>query len=114
MKKLLNRLLAVAVCMLLIYSTGHRPTEEDFNRWLENKYDISCASATCTKKDGETGELRTLIVTGSRTKDGYIFFNTVAKVFEGKEGKQTTIKAIGFLGHYYTIVEEIDRPMPRG
>ncbi|WP_421378739.1 hypothetical protein ACOJQI_13640 [Bacillus salacetis] len=114
MKKLLNRLLAVVVCLLLIYSTAHRPNEEDFNRWLENKYDISCASISCTKEDEETGKVRTLIVTGSRTKEGYLFFNTVARVFEGKEGKQTTIKAIGFFGHYYTIVEEIDRPEPRG
>jgi hypothetical protein len=114
MKKLLNRLLAVLVCLLLIYSTAHRPDEEDFNRWLENNYDISCSSVSCTKKDDETGEIRTFIVTGSRTKEGYLFFNTVAKVFEGKDGKQTIIKAIGFMGDFYPIVEEINRTSQRG
>ncbi|WP_409250960.1 hypothetical protein V1502_12410 [Bacillus sp. SCS-153A] len=110
----LNRLLAVVVCLLLLYSTTHRPDEEDFNRWLEDKYDISCASVSCTTQDVESGQSKKLILTGSRTKEGYLFFNTVAKTFEGKEGRQTTIKAIGFLGNYYTIVEEIDRPFPRG
>ena len=114
MKKLLNQLLAVVVCLFLIYSTIHRPDEEDFNRWLKGKYDISCGSISCTMKVDDSGKSRTLILTGSRTKEGYLFFNTVTKTFEGKEGNRTTIKAFGFLGNYYTIVEEIDRPLPRG
>jgi hypothetical protein len=114
MKKLLNRLLAVAIFLLMVYSATHRPNEEDFNKWMQNKYEISCASVSCTMKEDDTGESRTLIVIGSRTKEGYLLFNTVSKTFEGKEGKHTTIKAIGFLGHYYTIVEEMDPPLEQG
>ncbi|MGF2616624.1 hypothetical protein FZC84_02375 [Rossellomorea vietnamensis] len=114
MKKLLNRLLATLICVSLIYSAAHRPTEQDFNRWLKNEYGLSCGAASCTMKDGESDEFRTLIITGSRTKDGYLLFNTVSRTFEGKEGKRTIIKAIGFLGGYYPLVEEIDHSMPSG
>ncbi|TYR74070.1 hypothetical protein FZC79_16600 [Rossellomorea vietnamensis] len=114
MKKLLNRLLAMLLCATLIYSAAHRPTEQDFNRWLKNEYGLSCGPASCTMKDQESDKYRTLIITGSRTKDGYLLFNTISRTFEGKEGKQTVIKAIGFLGSYYTLVEESDHILPSG
>ncbi|MGM0845287.1 MAG: hypothetical protein ACQEUT_09945 [Bacillota bacterium] len=114
MKKLCKRLLAILICVSLIYSVVDRPTEQDFNRWLDNEYGISCGPAYCKKKDSNSEELRTLVITGSTTKEEYLLFNTVSKTFEGKEGKQTIIKAIGFWGEYFTIVEEIDRSISSG
>ncbi|RIW35046.1 hypothetical protein D3H55_08335 [Bacillus salacetis] len=98
----------------MVYSMTHRPGEEDFNRWLQTKYHIKCSTVSCTMKEAETGKLRTLLVIGSRTKEGYLIFNTVSKTFEGKDGNHTTIKALGFLGHYYTIVEELEPQSERG
>jgi hypothetical protein len=108
MKKLLIRVSAILICILLFYSITHRPDEKEFESWLSKEFQITCGQASCTKINQKTGEIQTLIETGSRTKEGYLLFNTVAKTFEGKEGRQTTIKAIGFLGKYYPLVEDVD------
>jgi hypothetical protein len=110
MKKLINRICAVLMCILLFYSITHRPDEKDFESWLSDEYQITCSQVSCTRVNQKTGEMRTLIETGSRRKEGYLLFNTVAKTFEGREGRQTTIKAIGFLGKYYPLLEDVETP----
>ncbi|WP_456274458.1 hypothetical protein [Bacillus sp. AK031] len=114
MKKIVNPVSAIIICIFLVYSMTHRPDDKEFESWLNKEYQITCGPVSCTKINHKTGEVRTLIETGSRTKDGYLLFNTVAKTFEGKEGRQTTIKAIGFLGKYYPLVEDVDSAKKQG
>ncbi|NMH70258.1 hypothetical protein HF072_15875 [Bacillus sp. RO3] len=92
--------------ILFIYMSTHRPSEDQFYSWLLNEYKIDCqGSMTCTKKLGNDSS-SILIETGSNIKNGYLLFNTVGKIYEDQNGSRTTIKAMGVLGNYFTIMKE--------
>ena len=104
MKKGLTRLGIFFSIIMIFYMSTHRPNEEQFYSWLLNEYHIDChESITCTKKlKGDS--YVTLIETGSNTKNGYLLFNTIGKIYEDKNGSRITIKAMGIFGKYFTIM----------
>ncbi|MCA1053957.1 hypothetical protein LCM10_03075 [Rossellomorea aquimaris] len=106
MKKGIRFVLLFSIVLVTYYMTTHRPSEEQFYTWLDEEYKIDCTEGvSCIrKKDEDSAEI--LIETGSNIKKEYLLFNTVGKIFEDQNGDRTTIKAIGVLGKYFTIVED--------
>ncbi|MEG9298930.1 hypothetical protein V6B33_20960 [Mangrovibacillus sp. Mu-81] len=106
MKKMILQLVVVSVTFLCFYMITHRPTEEKFYTWMQEKYQIDCREkVSCTKKAGEDSVL-TLIETGSNIKNEYLLFNTIGKIYEDKNGHRTVIKAIGICGRYFAIIND--------
>ncbi|MFI8687358.1 hypothetical protein [Rossellomorea sp. NPDC077527] len=104
MKKGLTKIGMLFSIILFVYMNTHRPNEEQFYTWLLNEYDIEChESITCTKKS-QGNSYTTLIETGSNIKNGYLFFNTIGKIYEDEDGSQITVKAMGMFGKYFTII----------
>ncbi|WP_175991396.1 hypothetical protein [Bacillus sp. Marseille-Q1617] len=110
MKKAIFQILFISILFLGYYMTTHRPSEEQFYTWLEEKYQIDCKEkVTCTRKADENS-VYTLIETGSNIKSEYLIFNTVGKIYEDQHGDRTTIKAIGVFDHFYTIIKDESSP----
>ncbi|WP_044336765.1 hypothetical protein [Rossellomorea aquimaris] len=102
----LSRMGIFTLILMFFYMSTHRPNEEQFYIWLLDEYNIECnKSITCSKKiEGNT--YSTLIETGSNIKNGYLLFNTIGKIYEDENGSRTTIKALGILGKYFTIMKD--------
>jgi hypothetical protein len=106
MRKVILQFFVICMIFLAFYMVSHRPTEEQFYIWLQEKYQIDCKEkVSCTKKIDEDS-VRTLIETGSNIKSEYLLFNTIGKIYEDKNGDKTVIKAIGICGKYFTIIND--------
>ncbi|NQD66748.1 hypothetical protein HP456_12540 [Bacillus haikouensis] len=106
MRKGILRVFVSCLIFLAIYMVTHRPSEEQFYTWIQEKYKIDCKEKlSCTKKADEKS-VHTLIETGSNIKNEYLLFNTIGKVYEDKNGDKTVIKAIGVCGKYFAIIND--------
>ncbi|XXM71625.1 hypothetical protein ACQ0QQ_18390 [Lysinibacillus sphaericus] len=106
MKKAMKQIFFISLLLLAWYMTAHRPSEEQFYTWLQEKYQIDCKEKVSCTRMADENSVYTLIETGSTIKKGYLLFNTVGKVYEDQNGDRFTIKAIGVFGDYFTIVDD--------
>ena len=106
MKKSLKVFSIILVLPLVFYMCTHRPSEEQFYLWLQDTYHIECKGNLTCKKELNDHSFSSVIETGSNIKDEYLLFNTIGKIYEDENGTRTTIKAIGVLGKYFTIIKD--------